>query len=363
MRPIASTDHAFSGMWLDERDDIHVGLSEAREGLQEHLRGIVSQPERLHFDEHDYPLNELTQTHSLIVDQWESLLAEGVDLVGVGIPEDRNRVVVQVSESASDAEGELARRFPEEHLVVEESQPFSVMVGPTRFGPPPWVGGMNLIGTCLSSDCSLFDCSSAFDTHKHGEVLGVPTVFHYVTTAGHCFGLNTPVEHGAAGEWHVGTVTWSKWYSGSNCDCEAIGIEPGTHSHSVFNDSPYATGSVIGAIWPSVGMKICKSGITTGTTCGWTIRDTHFAVQLQDPGTGAGTNLINQIHAERSTFGVDQGDSGGAVFQWAATNQNIINAVGVMSGGTSDGRWMTASKIKALLNSFGAHITKTSDPG
>jgi streptogrisin D len=143
-------------------------------------------------------------------------------------------------------------------------------------------------------------CSAGFNVHSGGQ--------NYLITAGHCT---------------QGLPSWQG--IGPSVDSSF----PGTDYGLIRNDSSDAPGSVdlydgstqriTGAGSASVGEQVCKSGRTTGLTCG-TVQALNQTVNY-----GGGDVVYGLIQTDVYS---DHGDSGGALFDGGT-------ALGTVSGGDS----------------------------
>lgn len=135
----------------------------------------------------------------------------------------------------------------------------------------------------------------------------------YVITAGHC---TDAISSWDTGEGHLGSSVESDF---PGDDYGLIRIEGSVDAAGAVVDGSGTT-DITGAGTPPVGTYLCKSGSTTGTTCG-TIRGYDATV---DYPSGKVSGLIETDICSQG------GDSGGALFDGGT-------AVGVVSGGTDTG--------------------------
>lgn len=180
-------------------------------------------------------------------------------------------------------------------------------------------------------------CSAAFVTTDGSS--------EYVVTAGHCTQ--------AASSWTV-----DEGNLGSNAGSNFPGNDYGLINNSggvqtsgsvQRNGSPY---DITGAGNPPVGTQVCKTGSTTGTSCG-TIDQYDVTVNYQQ---GTVTGLI------QTDVCVQPGDSGGAMYT-SSGNQ----AVGIASGGSTGncGAGFTSffENITDALSAYGVNIKGTDGGG
>ncbi|TLW93722.1 trypsin [Saccharomonospora piscinae] len=144
-------------------------------------------------------------------------------------------------------------------------------------------------------------CSAGFNANSGGQ--------NYIVDAGHCTG--------AVSQWNVGPSVGAS-FPGNDYGLirNDTGSAPG--AVSLYNGSAQAINSAANAY---VGQSICKSGSTTGLTCG-TVQATNVTVNYPQ---GAVYQLV------QTSASVNSGDSGGALFA-GSTGLGITSGMG---GGSS----------------------------
>lgn len=322
----ASKRPDFAGVWV-VGDQVHAAFT--RE-VRVHAASL-----RQRFGDHvvvehfPFSFRQLKSLQSRIVSDFMALRQIGVELAAVGIRDNVNKVGVWLATPATeDVVALLTRRYGGERIEVKFSGSFGAMADP-RYAGPPWVGGMGLSGVCQSTDCVASGCTSGFTAWR----LISGTKFHFQVTAGHCFRTQSAVTH--AVRYTVGNVITNAFHNLSNADAEDILQSPTTVSSKiVVISNPATVVPVIGAANPSVGQSYCKSGVTTGQTCGWSVSSTSAVVMIRT-GTSV-VQLVDQAISSRTIYGVDHGDSGGPVYKYADANNGQVVGYGLVSATNVD---------------------------
>lgn len=215
-----------------------------------------------------------------------------------------NQVVVTVAAEADDAEvADLvaaAERFGDQVRVDHVAGGFDVAI----YGGEAITGGGSR-------------CSAGFNVNSGGQ--------DYIVDAGHCTG--------AVSEWNVGPSVDASF--------------PGDDYGLIRNDTGSAPGAVSlydgsvqeidSASDAYVGQSICKSGSTTGLTCG-TVQATDVTVNYAE---GSVHELV------QTSASVNSGDSGGALFA-GSVGLGITSGMG---GGSSYFQPLTEA-----LNAYGVSL-------
>jgi hypothetical protein len=212
---------------------------------------------------------------------------------------------------------------------------------------------MVLEGTCIGTDCRLYNCTSGFTAWR--LISGVR--FRYQVTAGHCFGVHTAVTHTLT--YVVGDVITNAFYPGTNADAENVLQSAGTNSTKIVTtSSPAHKSDVIGAANPAVGQLYCKSGITTQETCSWAVSSSSAVITVCDA-TGVCTQMVDQVISSRAGYGVDFGDSGGPVYKYADTGHSTVVGYGIISAKNPAGTTLYFSKIFNALAALNLNSLST----
>lgn len=129
----------------------------------------------------------------------------------------------------------------------------------------------------------------------------------FMVTAGHCFALNETIHAGrSGGEW-MGTVTQRDYP-----DYEAELISGGSYGTRIYNGvlgDDTSNIPVLGRIIDIAGTTgYCRTGQTSGRSCGWSLDDTFATFCYQ----GSCTYYVNAYHGGQSPQG---GDSGGPIYR------------------------------------------------
>ncbi len=266
------------------------------------------------------------------------LRTEGIAIVATRVAADAHTVDVLVAQLNQPVWQALMARYGPA-LTLEQHDYLHTM-DRSNVGPP-WPGGMELLGSCVgSTDCIVAGCSAGYTAWQYIQNVR----FYYKLTAGHCFTPNTAVTSGSGVP--VGHVIQSWFSSGSNADAEDILISPGTQTPKIITSDPTQAMLQTAAPTPSTS-GICKSGITTGETCGWGGASGGWTIHLcEDPDCTVFVTLVDQVLATRSSYGIGPGDSGGPVYTYVSGG---VRAEGLVSGGSDDGMTITYSFIQDIL--------------
>ncbi|PRX43898.1 streptogrisin D [Prauserella shujinwangii] len=222
----------------------------------------------------------------------------------IGLDPAANRVVVTIADAADDAKAArllaTAKRFGD---AVQVEQVDGTMRKAVYNGEAITGGGSR--------------CSAGFNTNYGGR--------NYIVDAGHCTG--------AISQWNVGPSVHASF--------------PGNDYGLIRNDTGHAPGAVTlyngstqrisSAANAYVGQSICKSGSTTGLTCG-TVQRTNVTVNYSE---GSVHQLV------QTSARVDRGDSGGCLFS-GSTGLGITSGMG---GGSS-----FFQPVVEALNAYGVSL-------
>jgi streptogrisin C len=172
-------------------------------------------------------------------------------------------------------------------------------------------------------------CTSAFPVQSQGR--------YYVLTAGHCTE--------AGDRWTAGTASYGTVPIGSRAgsifgeqgDMGLIGVaDPGFWRPAALVYPETAITSTGTAV---VGTVVCKTGSTTGTTCG-TVTRTDVTVSYEE------ATVRGMAYA---TACVEAGDSGSGV--WSGST-----AYGIVSGGPRFGCGMVFEPVETAVSAFGVQL-------
>ncbi|MDQ3756978.1 MAG: S1 family peptidase [Actinomycetota bacterium] len=310
------------------------------------LRKVVKAPAKLEVVGVPRSLGDLLGIQSRIDRDVASLKQEGISVTGTGIVTDINRVQVRVRGLTPAVRAALTSRYGDALRLVEGDYPRPAHKDPGLF---PWTGGMHTTGPCLSQDCLLADCTSAFVVYRF--ISGVK--FFYLLTAGHCFEAYGKVTvHGLS----IGTVEQRVWLPYSNADVEKIAFTQPLNSWPY----TYTTGTteeVLTSVAPNqvLGQSVCKSGITTDQTCSWTVSAIHSTEHLclDWPNCQVIMTQVDQVEATRSNPGVDFGDSGGPVYMRTSYG---LQGHGIVSAQADGGRLLIYTFLLNALNVTGTDL-------
>lgn len=338
----------YGGIWLSD-GTIRIAFKTADAARDREIAELVATPERLRFERVARSEDELLAIKEQVIAAKSELASEGVTITGAGLDTSTNRVVIGVTDATPSTEAAVHKRFEPNSVVVSEI-PFAVASSRDDYGPP-WAGGMTLTGTCSgSSDCALANCSANFQTKQVINNL----VFYFLLTAGHCFANGTAVLNGIGVP--VGDVNGSWFYNYTDADVEKIRIAPVAADTRIITKYP-ATRVVTGSRGSqTVGETgICKSGITTDETCGWGNAYVHhdFYVCL-DASCSVQIYMRDHVVAQRSSPGLNFGDSGGPVYRYDGTGG--VTGYGIVSAQSSDRTFMFYSFLRNALAKTGGTL-------
>jgi YD repeat-containing protein len=311
---------AYAGSYLDpSTGTLHVGFTE---DAAEHLAAMAAtfpQPNRLHVYTAEHTLADLEAVHDAIDADLDELALEGIDVRDVTLYEDENLVRIGVVSPSAPIEAELLSRYGPAIDVVEASE-IEEEAGPlNRFARYPRIhAGLKLTRVTNPEAPGCTSNVSAFRRMNTGAI----RYFH--VTAGHCGeGYNV----GQA--WHqggrkVGETVEDYFVTGYRVDGELIRATRQRTSTRIIAEGFLRQLVRIQGMGPPherSGTVICKSGITTGVTCGIILRTRHTAL-IQ-----GGVRLYRQRLA---TYGSRGGDSGSIVYRRLPKRKAV--AVGIHSG-------------------------------
>ncbi|WP_157857272.1 S1 family peptidase [Streptomyces yerevanensis] len=185
-------------------------------------------------------------------------------------------------------------------------------------------------------------------------------------TAGHCFTTGVAANQQTALIGSVPSTGHSFNFGSSDWGIYSLNDSPDTNDALPQVISDNGTHPVRGITAPTVGLDICKHGITTGTTCG-KVTLVNTRVTYREVKDSAG-NIIKpgaQVNGViQSDLCSEPGDSGSAVYTRPAAGSNTaINAVAVHSGGSTvklSGRDVCLEK--AGFNNVAWHVPMSATP-
>jgi hypothetical protein len=281
-----------------------------------------------------YTWQELeAQTHQIAAHQ-AGLRADGYTLarVGpepgatglqVGVDYARSRALAtgpaaaSLSAQAASAQAAVRRLVPGPAPVRISNTPLAHAAGTRNVDASPWWGGSRIVRP------GNIDCSSGFSVVRGST--------HYMVTAGHCGGINTP--------WQTGDFYGSGNVMGTetarNPCCDSAVIKVGSNQGHIYDKAwNSSTGeAVIGPLTAVVGTLVCDEGATSGVRCNINTVATGLVVDFtnEDGSTFTAENESQgfQIGGTQATAG---GDSGGPVIINSRTAGRIY-ATGTISGG------------------------------
>lgn len=295
----------YAGAWFDDGGTLHVKVAGASDPT-----ATRSLPSGAVLERAARTSADLAALRDRVVADAADPELTGLGIATVAVDDQSSQVVVGITGDASAAAAALTRRYGSAVAVEATTPPAPA----TRADPSqPMKAGLEI------SSSESFLCSSSFGAHRGGQ--------RFVMTAGHC-GSN-----GSA--WRIGSNTATPYFgtagrrlfvSGSTSDSLAITV---ANSKAGPADCVYESDAlcrpVIGsATYLVQGQQVCKSGRTTGVTCG-AIRATDVSVIY------GGENVTIQ-HAVSACVNLDSGDSGAPVY---VRPGGSAVAVGILSGSST----------------------------
>lgn len=229
-------------------------------------------------------------------------------------------------------------------------------VDPTRLlDAPPYYGGDRIIRWRDDPDgtTTIWWCTASFTVTSGSTRL--------MSTAGHCGPTGTAWQQGYydSGSGRINTTgsmgtERSVQWGDNRMDAATIG------GGSYWLGAVYG-GQLEGSAWgidgqqaATVGSSVCADGSVTRENCSARISAINACVNLNDNGTIV--KVCNQALAD-STSGVisQHGDSGGPVLRHT-NDPNRVVAVGIISGGSSNGLHMNFTQIQNFTSTFGVTV-------
>jgi len=235
---------------------------------------------------------DLTSATSAITKDMPVLEASGIVFGQVYPDVVTNRVVVAVIGDVAAATRLLTSKYGP-IVDVRPGTSAEAMTCTRQSCPPPWRGGLQINSTTHS-------CSSGYVARVAGGGLW------YLITAGHCDdngSINLNWYNGSA---FIGSVVRSGFHDYSAADALAIAIGSNTRSNYYWVASTDTQDTFTTWAGGTVGEIVCKSGNTTGETCGG-IQALGVTVPYD------GKHFVDQTQV---SMWIDLGDSGGPVFDW-----------------------------------------------
>ncbi len=273
-------------------------------------------------------LQELDHTHQALIDDWDALGRQGIDIRSIATSVPTNVVDVGIddyskvrAETLKGAYGPGVR-VDEAGVIMLTSCPDSSCANPLR-------GGIRIKPT----GATLF-CTSSFLVRGYGGNVKM-------LTAGHCnssYPIGTEWTHPGFGP--IGDFVASSFAQNSRADAGLIDIPNGQGSSRFFVSVAQGNRNVTAVqnkTQEATGQVVCRSGVVTGYTCG-TLKDVDFSGTVQSG--------ITLVHQRRATPGTEDGDSGGPVY-YGTTAKGVI--VGTQ-GGTG---WLVYTHIKEAKDALG----------
>lgn len=251
-----------------------------------------------------FSMRKLLATQALVSSQFLQLAELGVVINSAGIRRSENAVILHIGqESGSEAEAILGRRFgPAVKIVREVGSPTPTS---DRYSFYPHVRAGQRIWSLSSVGCT----AGIHGRNAAGQ--------YYIITAGHCAN-GTWVEGGPSGP-YVGQVHADQFYSGTSCDCQAVGPITAGQATNVIYISPISGTEITSFVVRQENQTACYSGASSANA------DVVCNIIAEYPVTANYAEGTVYSLTRVAGFNSIQGDSGAPVYVDHA-------AVGVVSG-------------------------------
>ncbi|MDR6227285.1 S1 family peptidase [Desmospora profundinema] len=290
----------FAGMYIDQQAGgvLKVGVvgNATPASLSKHVIDAVPASVDVEYFQADHSLSKLERTHQAVNQGMKSLDQEGVTVVSVETDVKENVVRVGVKDLDKQAESRLKDRFGSSVLKVVEGD----FADPAR---TTWRGYLEA-GLQIQSSSGI--CTSNIAARSGSN--------YYLISAAHCGGIGTAFTQGGQS---IGSVALRNY--GNNADVLAIRI-PASYATNWLYINSTRQGSITSVQSTSgdrVGEAVCKSGRTTGVTCGQ-ITSTNYTTRFSDGAV--------HYRQRQATFYAQPGDSGGPVY-YGSQSKGIVSAI------------------------------------
>jgi hypothetical protein len=354
VREVAATSEpalgaSYGGVWFDPATGMgHIGVTGTPSEAAGEVAAAGVKLDRVVFDPVEHSVADLEQAWGAVSALVEG--ASGYSVVGSGLDEKRNRVVVEVSGDTDEAARDLA---PIRDTVVvtpgRAAVPMTSRTDPFVFGFKNYQAGMRLYSPSNGS------CSGAFTVRKSG----VPVIL----TAGHCAQAsdwtigspnNNPPNDYPIGSSGAADSAWSPPQPGQ--DVRIIRVDqPGWTLPNCIYIQTDRCDPITHFGDPVQGSVVCQSqAVTDAVTCG-IVESANWTQVLPSGGGTIANGAKSRIFTEHAANCANFGDSGAPVFEWGVPAFGTpVVANGVFSATNGDcnnqvryfSRW---SRIKAAL--------------
>jgi hypothetical protein len=290
----------FAGMYIDQQAGgvLKVGVvgNATPASLSKQVDDAVPASVDVEYFQAKHSLAELERLHEAVNNQMESLDKKGVTIVSVETDVKENVVRVGVKELNKKTEALVKKAFASDAIELVESD----FVDPAR---TTWRGYLEA-GLEIRSSGGI--CTSNIAARSGSA--------YYLISAAHCGGLGTSFSQGGV---NIGSVALRNY--GNNADVLAIRINSAYATNYLYLNSTRARTitSVQSVSGDFVGENVCKSGRTTGVTCGQ-ITSTNFTTRFSDGAV--------HYRQRQATFYAQPGDSGGPVY-YGNQSKGIVSAI------------------------------------
>lgn len=299
----------YGGAWIDHEDGGTVKVAFTRDAAAHvnRIKEFFPSPSRLRAVTVDRTEGQLSGLTDEVSDDMSSLTDQGIEIQGVTTLRRENLVEIGVKR-LTDAESDRLRTLYGSGIRVVEVEGEELEGKLDRFRR--W--------TRMNAGLQIFAvdggyCTIAYSAHDRRG--GDDVYFHI--TAGHC----------SWGAWEQGNRTIGKtvesaFVNKSKVDALLISARQGRISNAIFGPDFRRTVTRVESISRDEheGNMVCKSGATTGITCG----------KLESTDHTQGPDDLKRTHQRVATYRSDPGDSGAPVYRRTANKTAM--AVGIHSG-------------------------------
>ena len=305
-------DHArttYGGVWIDHEDGGTVKVAFTRDAAAhvDKIKAFFPSPARLRAVTVARTEGQLSGLTDEVSDDMSALADQGIEIQGVTTLRQENLVEVGVKR-LTDTETDRLRTL------------YGAGVRPVAVEDEELEGKLDRFRrwTRMNAGLQIFApddsyCTIAYSAHDRRG--GDDVYFH--VTAGHC----------GWGSWEqgdrtIGKTVESAFVNKSKADALLISARRGRISNAIFGPDFRRTVTRVESISRDEheGNMVCKSGATTGITCG----------KLESTDHTQGPDDLKRTHQRVATYRSDPGDSGAPVYRRTANRTAM--AVGIHSG-------------------------------
>ncbi|RBW67986.1 S1 family peptidase [Bacillus taeanensis] len=283
----------FGGIYIDQQENgkVMVGVKKPLNDQQvakliADIKQEYPYPNGIEFYNVTYSEKDLNKIADKISTKHNQLLKQGIEITSVSTDFENQSVIVSVTSLNEEAKKSIKQTAEVENLSFIEGG--KVELASRSSYHDPLQGGLSISGP-------KGQCSMAYLARNN-------TGKHYAVTAAHCGNSGDSFYQGGS---YMGYISNSYHQLGGEVDATGVYIANRRDVSSRVYGSVYLLTSLETWSGESIGQMVCKSGASTGTTCG----------TLQSKRVDFYSNGIYHYNF-RGTSGMDviSGDSGGTVY-------------------------------------------------